>query len=396
MYLIDQKADDLLSKITFAQQVISEIQAPDEVLLSYTEPLQRWIAYLRSRVEQAKAEFALFAQASHFSQSGSIQESHERRLLAAILRDYEDIERRIRIGLDTFLPLIPVWNNQKQNPETKLHHELLKRFVSDVMQLGHVDGHIMTIVGESYACLPIEWEERKHVIFGTYSEIKNLHKAVLLAHEIGHVFYHKNEREISSDITPRVLRELSQSIPPNLDQNVFDQASFIWAQHWIPEFVADCFAVKTLGPAFLLQFMLIALNSQPNRIETTHPPSNLRIKFMTDTLQSLNLPNIDINNYQALWDSYANTVSAPNSIFVVDDQVTKTAYDCVNSTIIPTRIDEKWAEILDARKAIEKGEVPNQDLVPTICALAMDESGIDLTTINKELLKRYSSNSNVL
>ena len=142
--------------------------------------------------------------------------------------------------------------------------------------------------------------------------------------------------------------------------------------------------------------MLIALNSQPNRIETTHPPSNLRIKFMTDTLQSLNLPNIDINNYQALWDSYANTVSAPNSIFVVDDQVTKTAYDCVNSTIIPTRIDEKWAEILDARKAFEKGEVPNQDLVPTICALAMDESGIDLTTINQELLKRYSSNSNVL
>ena len=221
---------------------------------------------------------------------------------------------------------------------------------------------------------------------------KKLAQSSVLAHEIGHVFYHKNEREISSDITPRVLRELSQSIPPNSDQNVFDQASFIWAQHWIPEFVADCFAVKTLGPAFLLQFMLIALNSQPNRIETTHPPSNLRIKFMTDTLQSLNLPNIDINSYQAIWDSYANTVSAPNSIFVVDDQVIKTAYDCVNSTIIPTCIDEKWGEILDARKAIEKGAVPNQDLVPTICALAMDESGIDLTT-NQELLKRYSSNS---
>ena len=216
------------------------------------------------------------------------------------------------------------------------------------MQLGHVDGQIMTIVGESYACLPIEWEERKHVIFGTYSEIKNLHKAVLLSHEIGHVFYHKNEREISSDITPRVLRGFLK-LTPNLDQNFFDQASFIWAQHWIPEFVADCFAVKTLGPAFLLQFMLIALNSQPNRIETTHPPSNLRIKFMTDTLQSLNLPNIDINSYQVLWDSYAHTVSVPNSVFMVDDQVIKTAYDCVNSTIIPMCIDEKWGEILDTK-----------------------------------------------
>ena len=395
MYLLNQKADDLLSKITFAQQLISEIKTSDDVLASYTEPLQSWTVSLRNRVEQAKAEFALFAQASHFSQTGSIQESHQRRLLTAILRDYEDIERRIRLGLDTFLPLIPIWNNQKQSQETKLHHELLKRFVSDVMQLGHVEGHIMTIVGESYACLPIEWEERKHVIFGTYSEIKNLHKAVLLAHEIGHVFYHKNEYEISSSVIPEVLRKLSQNRPPNLDQNVYEQASFIWAQHWIPEFIADCFAVRTMGPAFLLQFMLIALNSQPNRIELTHPPSNLRIQFMTNTLQSLNLPNIDINNYQALWDSYALTVSTPNSVFMIDDEVTKTAFDCIASTIIPTCIDQKWAEILEARKAIEKGTVPNQDLVPTISALAMEESGVDLTEINQKLLKRYSGNSDV-
>jgi hypothetical protein len=395
MYLLDQKAGDLLSKITFAQQVINGIEAPDDVLASYIEPLQSWTASLRDRVEQAKAEFALFTQASHFSQSGSIEESHQRRLLAAILRDYEDIERRIRLGLDTFLPLIPVWNNQKISQETKFQHKLLKQFVSDVLKLGHVDGQIMTILGESYACLPIEWEQRKHVIFGTYSEIKNLHKAVLLAHEIGHVFYHKNEYEISSNVTPQVLRKLSQNRPSNLDQNVFEQAAYIWAQHWIPEFIADCFAVKTLGPAFLLQFMLIALNSQPNRIEQTHPPTNLRIKFMTDTLQSLNLPNIDISSYQTLWDSYAQTVSTPNSVFIVDDEVTKTAFDCISSTIIPTQIDVKWTEILEARKAIEKGTVPNQDLVSTISALAMEEGGNDLTQINQELLKRYSGNSNI-
>lgn len=394
MYLLDKKADDLLSKITFAQQVINGIEAPDDILASYTEPLQSWTTSLRNRVEQAKAEFALFAQASHFSQSESIQESHQRRLLTAILRDYEDIERRIRISLDTFLPLIPVWNNQKQSKETKLHHELLKRFVSDVMQLAHVDGKIMTIVGESYACLPIEWEERKHVIFGTYSETKNLHKSVLLSHEIGHVYYYKNEREISSDVIPKVLRKLSQNRPATVDQRDFEDARLAWALHWIPEFVADCFAVRTLGPAFLLQFMLIALNSQPNRPETTHPPSSLRIKFMTDTLQSLNLPNIDINSYQSLWDSYARTVSSPSSVFYLDDEVVTTAFDCISSTVIPTRIDEKWAEILQAREAIEKGTVPNQDLVPTICALAMDESGTDLTAINQELLKRYSSNSN--
>ncbi|MEM2108039.1 MAG: hypothetical protein QXL10_01995 [Candidatus Bathyarchaeia archaeon] len=394
MYLLDKKADDLLSKVTFAQQVINGIETPDEVLTSYTEPLQSWITSLHNRIEQAKANFVMFAQASHFNQSESIKESRQRGLLLAILRDYEDIERRIRIGLDTFLPLIPLWNNQKQSKETKLHHELLKRFVSDIMQLAHVDEKIMTIVGESYACLPIEWEERKHVIFGAYSEIKNLPKSVLLAHEIGHVFYYRNEHEISSDVIPKVLRRLSDNRPSSVDQRDFEDARFVWARHWIPEFVADCFAVRTLGPAFLLQFMLIALNSQPNRPETTHPPSSLRIKFMIDTLRSLNLPQIDINNYQSLWDSYAHTVASPISVFYLDDEVVTTAFECISLTVIPTCIDKKWAEILQAREAIKKGVVPDQDLVSTICALAMDESGTDLTAITRKLLKRYSSNSN--
>ena len=396
MYLLDQKAEDLLSKITFAEQTINELKLPDPVLASYIKPLQIWTASLRNRVEQAKAEFTLFAQSSNFSQSEPLQESHQRRLLAAILRDFEDIERRIRIGLDTFLPLIPIWNNQKDSKETKQHHELLMHFVNDVMQLSHIDGQIMTIIGESYACLPIEWvQTRKHVIFGTYSEIKNLHKSVLLAHEIGHVFYHKNDYEISSNVTPQVLRKLSQNRPPNIDQNNFDYALYVWARHWIPEFVADCFAVKTLGPAFVLQFMLIALDSQPNRVEPTHPPSNLRIKFMVDILQTLNLSDIKVNNYQNLWDSYAHTVSTPNSLFIVDDEVVTTALDCINSTVTLTPIEDKWAEILEARKALEKGTVPNQDLVSIISALAMEENRVDSTLINKELLERHSSNSNV-
>ena len=346
-------------------------------------------------MEQAKEEFSLFAQSSHFSQSGPVQEGHQRSLLAAILRDFEDIERRIRLGLDTFLPLIPIWNNQRDSNETKQHHRLLMNFVSDVMQLSHINGQVMTIIGESYACLPIEWEQRTDVIFGSYSEVKSLRKTVLLAHEIGHVFYHKNEYEISSNVIPQVLRKLSQNRPPNVDETILEQARYIWAQHWIPELVSDCFAVKTLGPAFLLQFMLIALDSQPNRVEATHPPSNLRVKFMADTLNALNLSDIDISNYQNTWDSYAHTVSNPSSMVITDDEVVKTALDCIATTIIPTGIDEKWTEILAARRAIENCEVPSQDLVSTICALALEENGLDLSRIYEELLKRHSCNPDV-
>ncbi|MDR2720566.1 MAG: hypothetical protein LBC03_07180 [Nitrososphaerota archaeon] len=383
----------------FAKQIIKGIETPDEILSSYTEPLQNWLSLLCTRVEQAEADFAQFVQVSHFNQSVPLKENSHRGLLAAILRDYEDIENRIAIELDTFLPLISVWNNQKRSSETRLHHDLLKTFVSDVLKLGNINGYIMTIVGEGYACLPIKWDERKHVIFGTYSEMKNLQKSVLLAHEIGHVFYHKNENEIASNITSKVLRQLIESMPLNVDQTVFERARYIWAQHWIPEFVSDCFAVRLMGPAFLLQFMLLAINSQPNSINSTHPPSNLRVKFMVDTLQSLNLSNSNIGHYQALWDSYAHSVSVPNSVFLVDEEVTKTAFDSINSVMLPTCVDEKWVEILEAKKTIEANMVPTADLVSNICALAMVEEhnkgDVDLAMISQALLKRYAHDSNV-
>ncbi|MCL2134626.1 MAG: hypothetical protein FWH37_03610 [Candidatus Bathyarchaeota archaeon] len=395
-YLLDQKADDLLSKLTFAQQAINRIESPDEILSSYTMPLQNLIGSLRNRVEQAKAEFTQFVQATHFNQLCPIQGNAQRKLLAAILRNYEDIENRIIIGIDTFLPLIPVWNNQKQNPETKLYHNLLKIFVSDILKLGQMDDYVMTIVGENYACLPINWAESKHVIFGTYSEMENLQKSVLLSHEIGHIFYNKNEQNIVPNVTSNVLNKLHQNKPPNVNQNDFEQAKFIWASNWIPEFISDCFAVRLMGPAFLLQFMLIVLNGQPNRISVTHPPSNLRVKFMIDTLQSLNLPNCNISHYQALWDSYSNTVSTPISIFLVDDEVIKVAFDSINSmNILPTCINEKWVDILEAKKAIKTNVVPVQDLVSIICALGMEEVSRDLSLINQVLLERYVSNFNV-
>jgi len=395
-YLLNQKADDLLSKLTFAQQVINKIDSSDEILSSYTVSLQNWIVSLRSSVEQTKVVFAQFVQATHFNQSHPLQENAHRSLLAAILRNYAGIENRIIIGIDTFLPLIPVWNNQKQNPETILHHNFLKNFVSDVLKLGQMDDYIMTIVGESYACLPIKWTESKHVIFGTYTEMKNLQKSVLLAHEIGHVFYNKNEKEILTNVTAKVLNKLHQNKPPNVDPKDFEQFQLIWARNWIPEFISDCFAVRLMGPAFLLQFMLIVLNRQPNRISDTHPPSNLRVKFMVDTLQSLNLPNCNISHYQALWDSYANTVSTPNSIFIVDDEVIKVAFDSINSSnIFPTCINEKWMDILEAKKAIKNNIVPSQDLVSIICALAMEENGSDLSAINQALLERYTRNSDI-
>ena len=104
MYLLDQKAEDILSKITFAEQTIREIQSPDEVLRSYVEPLKNWLRSLKESVEQAKTDFSEFVENTGFGQEAYIPERAHRRLLAAILRNFEDIEKRVYIGVDTFLP----------------------------------------------------------------------------------------------------------------------------------------------------------------------------------------------------------------------------------------------------------------------------------------------------
>jgi len=396
MYLLDQKAEDIISKITFAEQSINEIKSTDEVLKSYIEPLGYYLKTLKESVKEAEADFVEFIKKTGFGQEAFIPEKAHRRLLAAILRNFEDIEKRVYIGVDTFLPLIFIWNSQKARPETKRHHDLLTHFVNDFLKFCCMPEPVMTIIGESYACFPIEWaSKRKHIIFGTFSEAQNLRKWVLLAHEIGHIYYHQNSFEINSNVSPQVVRKLGEVRPPNLNQYDFEQATYIWTNHWIPEFVSDCFAVKTLGPAFILQFMLTALNGQPDRVEFTHPPTSIRVNFMLDILEDLGLSGISINDYRNSWQSYTHTVSTPTSIFIADDEVVNAALSSIGSVLTPTPIIDKWADITEARRALSAGTVPDKDLISTISALAIEENKLNPVQVSNELLKRYPTDSDV-
>jgi len=151
MFLLDEKANDIISKIEFAKETITKIKSPDNVLETYIEPLVSWLDILRNRVEQAKANFKDFVRDTSFTQYGYLHEASQRRLLAVILRDFEDIERRVYISVDTFLPLVFVWNSQRSKAETKRQHKLLMRFVADLLQLCHMSESMMAIIGEDYA-----------------------------------------------------------------------------------------------------------------------------------------------------------------------------------------------------------------------------------------------------
>jgi hypothetical protein len=397
MLLLDQKASDILSKITFAKERVKKIKSPDNILETYIEPLEDWLNTLEQRAKDAKKDFEEFVRETNFIEESYLQEEPQRRLLADILRDFEDIERRFYISVDAFLPLIPIWSSQKRGVEIKRQHSLLVYFVIDLLELSHISESMMAIIGEDYACLPLSWGQTiKHVVFGTYSEIENLRKWVLLAHEVGHAYYDLNAEKFSAALFPQVIRKLIEVKPINLEQRQLESVIYTWTRNWIPELVADCFAVKTLGPPFITQFMLTVLDSQPNLIESTHPPSDLRVGFMMDILDSLSLPDDDTKSYRNVWRSYCYSVSRPSSLYIIHEEVVKTALNGIDSIVQEKPIKKKWTNIQKAKRAISDGALPDQDLLCIVSAFAISEPSIDFHPIYKELLKRHSSNSYAL
>ena len=397
MLLLDQKANDILSKITFAEERVRKIKSPDKVLETYIEPLLKWLNGLEEGVKDIQRDFEKFSHEVSFEETDYLREEPQRKLLTDILRALEDIERRFYIGADAFLPLIPIWSNQRRGREIKKQHRLLMYFVENLLELSHIPESMMAIIGEDYACLPLSWGQTiKHVLFGTYSEIENLRKWVLLAHELGHAYYDLNTEKFSAALLPTVIRKLIEVKPINVEQRELESAIYTWTRYWIPELVADCFAVKTLGPSFLKQFMLTALDSEPNRIEITHPPSDLRVRFMADTLDSLGLPDIDTESYWFVWRSYCYSVSRPSSLYIVHEEVVKTVLSGIDLIMQEMPIKKKWTDILKAKKTLSDGALPDQDLLCIVSALTISEPSIDFRPIYKELLKRHSSNSNAL
>ncbi len=396
MSLLNQKANDIFSKIAFAKERLQRIRSPDRILETYIEPLVRWLETLRQRAERAKNDFEEFVQDADFVEEQYLREEPQRRLLVDILRNFEDIERRLYIGVDTFMPLILVWRSQRKEKETRKQHGLLGDFLSELSLLSGISEPMMVVMGEAYECLPVEWGETvKHVVFSPYSEIQNLHKWVILAHELGHAYFDLNAERFSSGLFTQVVRKLVEVRPINVDQRELESTIYAWTRNWIPELASDCFAVKTLGPSFVNQFVVTVLDSQPNRIRSTHPPPGLRVRCMLDTLESLNLAGADVDSYRNKWQSYCFTTSRPSSLYIVHEDVVRTVVEGIDSIVQEKPIENKWPDIVDADKALSLGSVPDQDLLSIVSALAIGEPSKHVFQIYKTLLERHSCNSNV-
>jgi len=393
MLLVNQKASDLFSKINFTREEIAKIKSPDEVLSNYLEDLKTWLDQLENQVMKNQEEFKRFVTTTNFMEKDYLKDEPQRKLLADILRACREVERHFYLGVDAFLPLISVWSHQRSDEDTRRQHKLLVSFIQDLLKLSNIPEVTMAILGETHACLPLYWgKTTRHIVFATLSEIKNLRRWGLLAHEMGHAFYDLHFEEFYSDVIPQVIRKLAETKPINIEQSEFEATIYIWATKWIPELVADCFAVKNMGPSFLRQFMLIALDSEPDRVEPSHPPTNLRVKFMIDVLESLELFDVKVESYRNIWGAYSCSISRPSSRYILNEEVVNEALNRINFIVRDSPVKNKWNEIFEARELLSQGMMPNKDLISIVSAAALVDPTIDLYPIYETLLERYASN----
>lgn len=345
MLLVNQKADVLFSKIAFAEERIREIGYLDRILETYVEDLANRLNTLRDQVREAQNEFREFVEETNFAEGDYLREAYQRGLLKDMLRTNQEIEQSFYLGVDTFLPLIPVWIHQRHDEDTKRGHNLLVNFVRELLELSKIPELMMTILGETYECLPLYWGNvTKHVVFVTYSEMESLRRWVLLAHEVGHVFYDMHFEDFNSSVIPQVIRKLVLRRPLNIGQRDLENIIYIWTRKWIPELVSDCFSVKILGPPYVIQFMLMVLDSKPDHIDVTHPPNNLRVNFMMDLLESLALPEFDIDLYRSVWNSYLRSITQPSSQYILDEEVVEAALSGIDIVVRDTPVRDKWAD----------------------------------------------------
>jgi len=392
MLLVDQKANMLLSKIAFAGKRIEELGSVDEILEAYMEDLSDRLDALKNEIITAQTEFREFIEETGFSESDTLRMASQRGLLKDVLRTYEEVEQSFYLEIDMFLPLIPIWIHQRHDENTKRGHNLLVNFVKELLELSAVPRVMMTILGEAYECLPLYWGNvTKHVIFATYSEVESLRRWVLLTHEVGHVFYDLHFEEFNSSVIPQVMRKLVERRPLNITQREFENIIYIWTRKWIPELVSDCFSVKSLGPPYVNQFMLMVLDSNPDHVDVSHPPNNLRVNFMLNLLESLALSDFNVDSYRGVWNSYSQSITQPSSQYILDEEVVEAALSGIDALMHDTPVRNKWAEILSSREALSDGNVPEKDLVCIVSAAALLDPKISLDPIYKGLLERHAS-----
>lgn len=370
MTIIDKKFARLHSKISLLRLLLENSGFPKLIIGGIQDAL--------TKIEEETAEKQMFYS---IAQILPVKGWALRRILDAISILHVRLFR-----LNAAYSFLRTYSYQLKDPNLSSFNTIIKQYTKELCGLSHLDkDKILPMISHSYSCWPLS-EIPFYPVFIPAHDSKLPNSWGILAHEFGHIYYDKKQDTISRKLLPKidkvVRKKVSQLVSDTEAYTASRDAAFVWVRRWTPEFFADCFATRILGPAYIALSNVELLTEGAEVFPPSHPPTRTRISLCLETLRKLKLegmtPYIEqlTTDFKEASDLPRMETDESRKLDVfLDQNILKECFKLIEDNVDILSIRKLWPEMLDAIEKLRtnKRMDGHSPLVPQVCAAVLLE-----------------------
>lgn len=352
-HIFQLKADQLCQQIRNIRRLVNQFKGYRE-LHPFVELINDELENSEKIIEEKGCEVTDFNNLVATKEDVS---RHVKGIFSRIMDTLGNQETRLVIS-EQILSQMSVWESQRKNSSVLSDkHRMLEKFGDDMCDMVEIKTPVISNFGAEFRSIPCE-----SYTFQLSGYITNVPEAManqidawaILAHELGHVYYHENYSMMKESINdPLELHIRSLGIKKEDANEMID----VWNSRWIPELVSDVVATLTLGPAYAEKAVVDALGVPPTEFSPqsdSHPPWKIRINLILEVLQKLHLKEYSINEKKSFWKEYIEmflerTEPEVTNLFLNRRTVEKAA-ELIILSIRISPIEKIWQNALDIKK----------------------------------------------
>jgi len=376
----ESKIEDIRSRIAFLSDIVVKYKAVTSGIDLFLRFIEEELDASKKDLQEVEANLQILKTWFAYQDGAALTDRQPKYMLTGILRSLSNIESALYLRADSILPLIQAWLFQELDLPLRAYHQLLTQYVNQLTRHAGLEDPHIAIFAEEYFnqnCAHPEQPPSAHILSMTSSEAKMLRRWPILGHEIGHSIYDWKKDYFEKNISPKITAAF-RSIPASVDKKELLEAENIWLENWLQELVADCVAVKTLGPSYVSQFIIDALEANPLRVELPrpiHPPMDLRVTFQLEVLEDLPLPGFDSSAIKSSWETYLRSIVYGANPFVenvlLDHRVVMAAKTHTASAVQSAPAVGLWPRVQMVKAGLERDRMEPEDLLTYVSALSL-------------------------
>lgn len=371
MSLIDKKFSRLHSKTSFLRSMLKDSNLPKSIMEGIHNALNK-------NEEEATETKTLFVLAQTLPMKGWT--------LRWIVNGLSILNARL-FRLNAAYTFLKTHSYQRKDPDLKTYNSIIDQYKEELCNLCQLNrDEILYIVSHTYSCWPLS-EIPFYPVFLPAHDLAFPSYWGILAHEFGHIYYDKRQDTIRRKLLPQingiVKKEVSKLVSDIEAYTTSRDAAFVWVRRWTPEYFADCFATRILGPAYLA-LSNVELSTEGTEVAETfppsHPPTRTRIRLCLETLRNLQLE--EMHPYiEQLEIEFKETDELPRmeteesrrlEIFT-HPSILYQCFKIIEETVDVFSIHKLWPEVLAALERLKADRKIKKrfPLVPQICAATL-------------------------